>query len=230
MPRRKPSPATVISLVALFVALGGTSYAAITVTGANVRNSSLTGADIRNSSLTGTDVRDGSLLARDFRGGELPSGAQGPAGPAGAQGAPGATGARGADGPQGPRGETGAQGAQGVQGVAGEPGSAVAYAHVNPTGGIDETRSKGLVDANVTQGSSAGSYCFKNLPFTPKTMVASADLNPFATGSNDAIVTVDVTAANTSHNNCGQGVPVARLFDISDGSLRDGSFYVVFDD
>ena len=39
----RPNYSNVISTVALFVALGGTSYAALTVTGKNVRNSSLTG-------------------------------------------------------------------------------------------------------------------------------------------------------------------------------------------
>jgi hypothetical protein len=55
--KRRPSPTTAIALVALFVALGGTSYAALVVTGRNVRNGSLTGADVRTNSLTGVDVR-----------------------------------------------------------------------------------------------------------------------------------------------------------------------------
>jgi hypothetical protein len=55
--RRRPSPATAIALVALFVALGGTSYAALVVTGRNVRNGSLTGADVKTNSLTGVDIR-----------------------------------------------------------------------------------------------------------------------------------------------------------------------------
>jgi hypothetical protein len=55
--KRRPSPATVIALVALFVALGGTSYAALVITGRNVRNGSLTGADVKTNSLTGVDIR-----------------------------------------------------------------------------------------------------------------------------------------------------------------------------
>ena len=38
--------ANVISLIALFVALGGSSYAALTITGRNVKDSSLTGRDV----------------------------------------------------------------------------------------------------------------------------------------------------------------------------------------
>lgn len=61
--QRRPSPALVISLVALFVAMGGTAYA-LTITGANVRNNSLTGADIRD--VKGGDVRNYSLTGRDI--------------------------------------------------------------------------------------------------------------------------------------------------------------------
>lgn len=58
---RRPQPALVIALVALFVALGGTGYAAIAVTGKNVKNSSLTGKDVKNGSLGGKDVKESSL-------------------------------------------------------------------------------------------------------------------------------------------------------------------------
>jgi hypothetical protein len=91
---RRPSPAMVVALMALFVALGGSSYAALRVTGKNVKNSSLTGADVKNNSLTGRDVKnlssgdvkDSSLLAKDFKSGQLPAGAQGVQG---VQGVPG---------------------------------------------------------------------------------------------------------------------------------------------
>jgi len=79
--------ANVIATIALFVALGGSSYAAMTITGKNVKN----------STLTGKDVKDRSLLARDFGSGQLPAGPQGPKGDPGAPGAPGAAGAPGAD-------------------------------------------------------------------------------------------------------------------------------------
>jgi len=91
-PRHRPQPALVISLVALFVALGGTSYAAVSITGSNVRNGSLSGADIKNGSIRGTDVRNGSLTAGDL----TPTTAASLRGPTGATGATGATGTFGA--------------------------------------------------------------------------------------------------------------------------------------
>lgn len=89
--RRRLSYANVIATLALFAALGGTSYAALTVTGKNVKNNSLSGRDIKNSSLTSTDVKDRSLLSKDFKAGQLPAGAKGDKGDTGAAGAAGAT-------------------------------------------------------------------------------------------------------------------------------------------
>jgi hypothetical protein len=96
-----------IAYVALFVALGGTSFAAATViTGKNVKNGSLAGVDVKNSSLTGIDVKDKSLNPEDFNGSVTGSqGATGPQGPTGDTGAPGP---KGDTGPQGPKGDTGA--------------------------------------------------------------------------------------------------------------------------
>jgi len=76
------SPATVISLVALFVALGGTSYAAL-----GIPRNSVGSAQVINDSLRTADL---SARARAAL-----KGNRGPAGPAGAQGEPGPAGAKG---------------------------------------------------------------------------------------------------------------------------------------
>ena len=115
----------VVACLALFVALGGSSYAALKVTGRTVEDGSLSGRDVRNNSLTGRDIR--GLTAVDFTGG-LPAGPRGPAGAAGANGdagapgAPGTPGAPGAEGPAGPAGADGADGADGLDGVDGADG------------------------------------------------------------------------------------------------------------
>jgi hypothetical protein len=83
--RARLTYANVVATLALFVALGGSSYAALTVTGKNVKNSSLSGKDIKDNSVTGRDVKsiksgdvtDRSLLAKDFKAGQLPAGARG---------------------------------------------------------------------------------------------------------------------------------------------------------
>lgn len=119
--------ANVTATLALFAALGGTSYAAITITGKDVKNSSLTGADIKNGSLTGKDVKKRSLDARLFADGVLPAGPQGPAGVPGPQGPEGRKGDTGAVGPKGDRGDQGPQGATGATGATGARGPSDAW-------------------------------------------------------------------------------------------------------
>ena len=87
-----------MATAAMFIALGGTSYAAVKITGAEVRDGSLTGRDVRNSSLSGRDVRNGSLRAADIARGQIPSGPRGP------QGVAGPTGGKGDKGDPGPGG------------------------------------------------------------------------------------------------------------------------------
>jgi hypothetical protein len=88
----RPSPAMLVALLALFVALGGSAYAAFvvssnseigpnTIYGANkptsandnVVNGSLTGADVNDGSLTGVDVQDFSLKLGDLQGNSVNS-------------------------------------------------------------------------------------------------------------------------------------------------------------
>lgn len=88
--RARLTYANVMATTAVFIALGGTSYAALTVTGKNVKNSSLTGADVKNKSLT----------KKDFKGSVR--------GPAGAPGAAGAQGPKGDKGDKGDQGDPGA--------------------------------------------------------------------------------------------------------------------------
>jgi hypothetical protein len=91
----------VTATIALFIALGGTSYAAATLTGADVRNGTVTGSDLRQESVTGRDVDNGTITGRDLKdrsltssdlgslagadlaSGQLAAGPQGPQGPAG---------------------------------------------------------------------------------------------------------------------------------------------------
>ena len=53
------------------MSLGGTGYAALTISGKNVRNESLTGKDIKRGSLGGSDVKNGSLGGSDVKGDSL---------------------------------------------------------------------------------------------------------------------------------------------------------------
>jgi hypothetical protein len=66
----------IVALLALFVALGGSSYAAVKIRGKDIRtgavgtraiaNNSIRSADVRNGVVTGADVKDGSLTNADI--------------------------------------------------------------------------------------------------------------------------------------------------------------------
>ena len=155
--------ATAVAYLALFVALGGSSYAAVKITGKQIKDGTITGRDVKNR----------SLGANDFKPGQLPSGAQVP---------------QGAQGPQGPRGDTGAAGRDGAPG---QDGSAKGYINV-PNNAPDDTevdnppRAKGvLAYEKVLSSPSHVTYCF-DLAFDPEVAVAS----PFA--NNNAIVATSV--------------------------------------
>lgn len=84
--RRHLTPSMAVALIALFVALGGVSYAAV-----ELPRDSVGASQLKRSAVTSAKVKDGSLLARDFKAGQLPRGEQGPAGERGATGATGPT-------------------------------------------------------------------------------------------------------------------------------------------
>jgi hypothetical protein len=71
----------VVAYLALFVALSGTSYAAVTLA-----KDSVTAKQIKAGSVRTDEVKDKSLQARDFKSGELPAGPQGPQGATGPAG------------------------------------------------------------------------------------------------------------------------------------------------
>lgn len=98
---------TAVAYVALFAALGGSAYAAVTVTGKQIKDGTITGKDVKNRSLGASKLNASAL-------GSL-AGERGPAGP---QGERGPKGDPGKQGPIGPAGATGEQGPQGSPGLA----------------------------------------------------------------------------------------------------------------
>jgi hypothetical protein len=87
---RAPSATSIVALLALFVALGGTSAAAVSlalprnsVGTAQLKSNAVTSAKIATGGVASSDVKNRSLLSSDFAPGQLPTGPAGPAGPAG---------------------------------------------------------------------------------------------------------------------------------------------------
>ena len=110
---------TAVAYLALFAALGGSAYAAVTVTGKNIKDGTVTGRDIKNRSL-GTNKLSTKAVS-SLAGHPGPAGPQGPSGP---KGEPGPTGPIGQAGPKGDKGETGPAGPKGETGPVGPQGPA----------------------------------------------------------------------------------------------------------
>jgi len=123
--RHRPSPAMVVACLALTIALGGTSYAAV-----NLPRNSVGAVQLKKNVVTSAKVKNFSLLRADFKRGQLPAGPRGP------------------EGLQGPKGDQGIQGIQGIQGPAG-PGAQ--WATVS-TGGTVLRQSGGITAAKVQTG------------------------------------------------------------------------------
>jgi hypothetical protein len=62
---RRPSPSMAVALLALFVALGGSSYAALTVGSRQIADNSVRSKDLRNNNIRSRDVRNGTLTGAD---------------------------------------------------------------------------------------------------------------------------------------------------------------------
>ena len=82
---------TAVAYLALLAALGGSAYAAVTVTGKNIKDGTITGKDVKNSSLGKNKLSATAVSSL--------TGQRGPAGPQGPKGDPGER------GPQGPKGD-----------------------------------------------------------------------------------------------------------------------------
>src|SRR5687768_7864943 len=87
--RQRLTFANVTSVIALFVALGGSSYAAIELSQGSVKRK-----HIAKNAVVSKKVKDASLLAQDFAPGQLPAGGQGRRGPRGSKGPRGKRGKR----------------------------------------------------------------------------------------------------------------------------------------
>jgi Collagen triple helix repeat (20 copies) len=100
--KRRPSPALVVAIVSVLVALSGTASAALVMTGKQIKDGTVTGKDVKNRSL-GTKKLSNKALA-SLQGQRGPAGPQGPKGEPGVQGLQGP---KGDTGPAGPKGDTG---------------------------------------------------------------------------------------------------------------------------
>ena len=65
--RQRLTYANVMSTLAVFVALGGSSYAALQIDSADIANNSVRGVDVRNRTLGERDIKRNALGGRTIR-------------------------------------------------------------------------------------------------------------------------------------------------------------------
>jgi len=143
--------ANVTATIALVVALGGTSYAAITlpknsVGSKQIKKNAVTSSKIKKNAVKSSKIKDGTLLGKDFKAGQIPAGA---------------------------KGASGATGAPGAKGDKGDPGTAKGYARVDgATGAV--TLGSNIATANVNHAF-LGGYCISGLSFTPQNVMVTPE-------------------------------------------------------
>jgi hypothetical protein len=161
---RRPSPAALIAMLALFVALAESSFAepvrsaaTLLISGKQLRTNAVGGRHIRDGAVGTTEVRNGSLRPQDFDAGQLPQGPKGDAGPAGVAGPAGPPGSVGDTGPIGPSGVISSAAFLGGQGIP-NPDSTTRFLAVPVTVTVP-AGAKVLVDSHRafgTSGAAAG--------------------------------------------------------------------------
>jgi hypothetical protein len=197
--------ANVTSLLALIVALSGTAYAAVTITGANITNGSVTSADIRNNTIRGSDVRADAINSDDIENGSITpddlnrnalGGLTGPKGDTGAPGADGAAGAKGETGATGPAGPKGDTGAPGMTGPAVEPILTGTYVNGFPLAGTLYSPVSGRTD-NVNDGNPGLEAPYQQI--TPRPLTTSRlSVKLTAAAGSDTTFTLRVNGADTA--------------------------------
>ena len=163
----RSSPSLAISLVALFVALGGTGYAVTQIDANSVGTKQL-----KKNAVVSKKVKNGSLLSKDFKAGQLPRGDTGPKGDTGSKG------------DTGPKGDTGDTGSKGDTGSPGSPAASML------TGRFPETSEFGSPSGTDTAGSATEAPVSMR---SPAATIVARDL--FA--STDHLLTGDETITLT---------------------------------
>jgi hypothetical protein len=164
-----------VALVALFVALTGTSIAAVSALPKNsvgareLKNGSVGTKELTGRSVTFGKIAAGAITSALVQNGSLPTGAMGPVGPAGPIG------------PAGPPGPSGPSGAPGPKGEKGAPGALLGAIRV-PTENIviNDSPGSGTTSADVAQMCARGERAI------------SAGTSWSAAGATDVLYTVEL--------------------------------------
>lgn len=230
--RFRPHHTTIAAYGALFVALGGTSYAAMTIPAHSVGTQQLKNGAVTRSKLSASNRPYSQPFIRHLVTDTLTSQqvldslAGAVKGQPGVQGDPGATGTSGPAGPTGKAGVDGGQGPQGIKGDQGSPGPAgtsVGSAYVAADGTSPNARYITVARTSLTSpitGPNAGVYCITTDKGVLTTTAAVVTPEGNGTAPLSAVV----------QRNPASGVCAGRDFQVTtlQGSIiTDEAFFIV---
>jgi hypothetical protein len=203
--RSRLTYANLMATIAVFVALGGSSYAAL-----QLPKGSVGPEQLKRNSVTSPKVKKGSLLLSDFKASQRarlrgPQGAAGQTGPAGPQGAQGA---QGATGPPGPT-----QGSATAEYTGAIPGATFNLSHADHTintavAGRLYVWGRGAVSISCSAGGAQAALFVDGIPVpasgftypanTNETILVSGVSDPVAAGSHTVRLTSRCTGGTYS--------------------------------
>ena len=254
---KPPSPAMVVAMVALFIALGGAGYAAVSiprnsvgtsqlrnfaVTPVKIQNNAIKTNKLRNNAVTTTKLANGVVSTPKLADGAVstPKLADGAVStPKLGDGA--VTTSKLGDGavttPKLGDGTVNsakiADGSVVPADVAAGfqiPGMIFAHARVQADGTLEPNQFRNIAQANIEHVAASGIYCFGGLSPAPTSALVSFDNAQVALADLDRVVSVAVFRGNALAD-CGPGFQQARV-KINDTAvaptLVDGRFYIWF--
>jgi hypothetical protein len=155
----------------VFVALGGTGYAAV-----KLPRNSVGSRQIKANSVTSSKVKNGALLAADFKAGQLPAGAKGD---------------------KGDPGTNGTNGTNGANGVADAYVRVQANGTILPNVGTNfPPTTKGVDQTNIFKAATGGTYCIFGLPPIASAVVSSDDAGAATPTTNAVVASAAVERGN----------------------------------
>jgi hypothetical protein len=196
-----------VAYLALWIAIGGTSYAAV-----KLPRPSVGSAQIKTNAVTSSKVKNHSIGTSDLSRAAVKSlgGKTGPAGPAGAMGAAGAPGAGGAPGAKGDTGDAGQPGQKGDKGDKGDRGDT---GPAGPTYAAAGSAAGGLAIPAATDTTVVTTSAALTLPVRAR-VYANATVDVANTSTAEPI------RASCTVRHSGDGAS-DLLFDIGNASLAD---------
>jgi hypothetical protein len=171
-----------LALLALFVGLGGTSYAAV-----ELSKNSVGAKQIKRSAVRSAEVKDSTLRAEDFMPGQLPAGSNGNQGPAGP---------KGDEGPAGPSGVVSSRTISGSASSFNLPGN-MGGSVVTPAGCRTPTYTAGPGEAAVINMQVTGSPSVATNDVLYLKVMSSANAGAFAAVSGQS--QADTLSVSTTH-------------------------------